>query len=168
MLSTPLLLYSIIPALYLLLTTTSTVEADFALGIGILVYILVLTGDAGLIAPVGIVCILAMLVGNIFNHGLYHGLIPIMNLPYLNAQPAHVMYVTRVVSIMSKRLTYLPQMCRAAELKMLKKRCDSGKVTHHGFPVVRRSFDKHLVGLLSRKALYHVLRDLDSKYIFIT
>ena len=38
------------------------------------IVMLELTGDAGLIAPVGIVCILSMLVGNLFNHGLYHGL----------------------------------------------------------------------------------------------
>jgi chloride channel 7 len=156
------------PGTFAVIGMASFMGGSGRISVMLAVVMLELTGDAGLIAPVGIVCILAMLVGNIFNHGLYHGLIPIMNLPYLNAQPAHVMYVTRVVSIMSKRLTYLPQMCRAAELKMLKKRCDSGKVTHHGFPVVRRSFDKHLVGLLSRKALYHVLRDLDSKYIFIT
>ena len=33
--------------------------------------ILELTADAGLIAPVGITCVIAMLVGNLFNHGTF-------------------------------------------------------------------------------------------------
>lgn len=41
-----------------------------------------LTDDASLIAPVGCATIIATIVGNFFNHGLYHGLIPVMNLPY--------------------------------------------------------------------------------------
>jgi len=123
------------------------------------VVMLELTGDASLIAPVGIVCILAMLVGNGFNHGLYHGLIPVMNLPFLNAQPAKVMYVTRVVAIMSRHLVFLPHMCLPAELKALKLRIDRG-MTHNAFPVVRTQFDRHLVGLLSRKHLVNILEDL--------
>ena len=49
--------------------------------------LLELTDDAAMIAPVGIVCILAMLVGNSFNHGLYHGLIPVFDIPFLNTDP---------------------------------------------------------------------------------
>lgn len=43
-----------------------------------------LTDDVSLIAPVGVACIISMIVGNQFNHGLYHGLIPVFNLPFLN------------------------------------------------------------------------------------
>ena len=49
--------------------------------------LLELTDDASMIAPVGIVCILAMLCGNLFNHGLYHGLIPLIDVPFLNVDP---------------------------------------------------------------------------------
>ena len=52
-----------------------------------------------------------MLVGNMFNHGLYHGLIPVMNIPFLNSLPAHVMYVTRVVSVMSKDISLSAKWC---------------------------------------------------------
>ena len=50
-----------------------------------------------------------MLVGNYFNHGLYHGLIPIMNVPFLNSAPAPLMYVSRVRDIMHKDLFTLMQ-----------------------------------------------------------
>lgn len=39
-----------------------------------------------------------MIVGNMFNHGLYHGLIPVMNLPFLNSEPADVMNLVKVRS----------------------------------------------------------------------
>ena len=120
------------------------------------VVMLELTADAKMIAPVGIVCILAMLVGNIFNHGLYHGLIPIMSLPYLNASPAAVMYVTRVASIMShRRLIWLPRHCTRAELCILVQKFKSKvrKVTHHAFPVLSSDKNHQLVGLLSRMEL---------------
>ena len=35
--------------------------------------IIELTDDASLIGPVGVASIIAMIVGNMFNHGLYHG-----------------------------------------------------------------------------------------------
>ena len=92
--------------------------------------------------------------------GLYHGLIPVMNLPFLNAKPAQVMFVTRVIAIMSKKLTFLPQMAGPPELKLLALRCKNGNVRHHAFPIVRSNFDKHLIGLLSKKALLKCLDDL--------
>ena len=49
--------------------------------------LLELTDDATMVAPVGIVCLFSMIVGNQFNHGLYHGLIPVFNIPYLNPDP---------------------------------------------------------------------------------
>jgi CBS domain-containing protein len=128
------------------------------------VVMLELTADARMIAPVGIVCILAMLVGNMFNHGLYHGLIPIMSLPYLNALPAPVMYVTRVASIMShRRLTWLPRHATRAELQILLQRCKSGKMTHHGFPVVASTSSLILVGLLSRAQLKTLVKQLEEE-----
>ena len=51
---------------------------------------------ASLIGPVGVASIIAMLVGNMFNHGLYHGLIPVMNMPFLNSEAADVMNLVKV------------------------------------------------------------------------
>ena len=68
-----------------------------------------------------------MLVGNYFNHGLYHGLIPIMNVPFLNSEPAPLMYVSRVRDIMHNGTVHLPELCHIGELTMLmnrvKKKC---------------------------------------------
>jgi H+/Cl- antiporter ClcA/CBS domain-containing protein len=153
------------PGTFAVIGMASFMGGSGRISVMLAVVMLELTADAKMVAPVGIVCILAMLVGNFFNHGLYHGLIPVMNLPYLNAQPAQVMYVTRVIAIMSRHLVFLPQMCLPGELHMLKIRYDNAKhsahITHHGFPVVRSSYDKHLVGLLSKNALDHLLRDLE-------
>ena len=156
------------PGTFAVIGMASFMGGSGRISVMLAIVMLELTADAKMIAPVGIVCILAMLVGNAFNHGLYHGLIPVMNLPYLNAKPAHVMYVTRVQAIMSKHLVYLPQHVTLGELKMLELRCKSppwfqsvtNQVTHHGFPVVRSHQDKHLVGLLSREAFEHLLLDI--------
>jgi hypothetical protein len=39
--------------------------------------IIELTNDTNLVAPVGVASIISMIVGNFFNHGLYHGLIAV-------------------------------------------------------------------------------------------
>lgn len=120
--------------------------------------ILELTADAGLIAPVGITCVIAMLVGNLFNHGLYHGLIPLMNLPFLNAAPAPIMFVSRVRDIMNTPVVWLPQHCHISELKVMKMRWskregDFGRVTHNAFPVVVSPTNMQLQGLINREAI---------------
>merc|ERR1711871_1478761 len=125
------------------------------------IVMLELTGDAGLIAPVGLVCILAMLVGNLFNHGLYHGLIPIMNIPYLNAVPAQVMFVSRVTEIMSSNLVCLPQHCSIDQLRVLQMRILKGRCSHNAFPVVVNNFSKMLVGLLSREEMAKIFAHLE-------
>ena len=124
------------------------------------VVMLELTGDAGMIAPVGIVCVISMIVGNLFNHGLYHGLIPVMNIPFLNAIPAQIMYVTRVNTIMSSKLVVLPVIAHINEIKMLQLRMDRGTVTHCGFPVVENTTDLHLVGLLKKEHIGQLLADM--------
>jgi H+/Cl- antiporter ClcA len=125
------------------------------------IVMLELTGDAGLIAPVGLVCILSMLVGNLFNHGLYHGLIPIMNIPYLNAVPAQVMFVSRVTEIMASNLVCLPQHCSVDQLRVLQMRMFKGRCSHNAFPVVKDNFSKELVGLLSRVEMDKIFAHLE-------
>jgi chloride channel 7 len=126
------------------------------------VVMLELTGDVGLVAPVGITCIVAMIVGNMFNHGLYHGLIPIMNLPFLNSEPAQVMYVTRVSEVMSSKVVYLPQHCEESHLRALQKQMESGKITHNAFPVVVGNNNRRLVGLLRSTEMFRLLSHLET------
>ena len=64
-----------------------------------------------------------MLVGNFFNHGLYHGLIPIMNVPFLNSEPAPLMYVSRVRDIMHQGTVHLPELCHIGELTYFDEQC---------------------------------------------
>ena len=124
------------------------------------IVMLELTGDAGMIAPVGIVCIVSMIVGNQFNHGLYHGLIPLMNIPFLNSVPAQVMYVTRVNTIMSNTLVTLPVKCCFQEIQIVFKRMQAGHLTHSAFPVVENDYDLHLVGLLEREHMKQMIEDM--------
>tara|TARA_B100000780_G_scaffold210920_1_gene150829 strand:+ start:17 stop:1267 length:1251 start_codon:yes stop_codon:yes gene_type:complete len=150
------------PGTFAVIGMASFMGGSGRISVMLAIVMLELTGDAGLIAPVGIVCILSMLVGNLFNHGLYHGLIPIMNIPYLNATPAHVMYVSRVSEIMSTKLVVLPQHCTVQQLTVLKKRIDSGRVTHNAFPVIANPYQNTLCGLLQLDHLQVLLNDLNS------
>jgi hypothetical protein len=125
--------------------------------------ILELTADAGLIAPVGITCVIAMLVGNLYNHGLYHGLIPLMNMPFLNASPAPIMFVSRIRDVMNTPVIWLPSQCHIGELKTLRRRYLSGSVTHNAFPVVVSSSNLLLQGLISREGIELAILDFTNE-----
>ena len=101
-----------------------------------------------------------MLVGNSFNHGLYHGLIPIMNVPFLNSAPAPLMYVSRVRDIMHQGVVHLPELCHIGELTMLLKRIKKKKLSHNAFPILETGNTGLLKGLLSRKDFFAVMEDL--------
>jgi H+/Cl- antiporter ClcA len=151
------------PGVFAVIGMSAFMGGSGRISVMLAIVMLELTGDAGLIAPVGLVCILAMLVGNMFNHGLYHGLIPIMNIPYLNALPAQVMYVSRVTEIMGCNVVCLPQHCTITELKVLKVRIEKGRTTHNAFPVVADEFNRTLVGLLRRSEMDKLFAHLDGE-----
>jgi H+/Cl- antiporter ClcA len=150
------------PGTFAVIGMASFMGGSGRISVMLAIVMLELTADAGLIAPVGIVCILSMLVGNMFNHGLYHGLIPIMNIPYLNATPAHVMFVTRVSEIMKTKLVCLPQHCSVGELKILRKRIEMGRCTHNAFPVIESYYHRKLCGLLDTSNLKLLFEHLES------
>lgn len=110
-----------------------------------------LTDDASLIGPVGVASIISMIVGNMFNHGLYHGLIPVMNMPYLNSEPADVMSLVSVGAVMTRPVLCLSVFSKVKDIKDLLHRCDIGEVTHNAFPVVDDEGDgrKKLRGMIS-------------------
>ena len=104
-----------------------------------------------------------MLIGNSFNHGLYHGLIPIMNIPYLNSSPAPLMYVSRVRDIMHWGTVHVPARCHIGELQMLYKRITrkNNPLSHNAFPVVEDPTGKKLLqGLISCKDFLQLMEDL--------
>jgi hypothetical protein len=109
-----------------------------------------LTDDASLIAPVGVASIISMIVGNLFNHGLYHGLIPVQNLPFMNSEPADVMWIVSVVDIMSKEVVALSKSVKPKDIHELVQRCEKGEITHNAFPVVDcASTNRRLRGIVS-------------------
>lgn len=123
--------------------------------------LLELTDDASMIAPVGIVCILSMIVGNLFNHGLYHGLIPVFNIPFLNVDPPPEAKLAMCSDVCARNLVVLPKLCHINEIEDLLDRCyscdkdrnDPRACTHHAFPVVKSKKLHHLVGLITREQL---------------
>ena len=92
-------------------TYSTNVNANIKTTQRLATVLLELTDDVKIIAPVGVACLIAMLVGNRFNHGLYHGLIPLFNLPFLNADPDDLMWLTPVRTIMASGLVTLPKTC---------------------------------------------------------
>merc|ERR1712178_607525 len=49
----------------------------------VVVMLVEITGDPVIILPVGIATLLAVVIGNLFNHGLYHTLIDVQSFPFL-------------------------------------------------------------------------------------
>ena len=125
--------------------------------------LLELTDDASMIAPVGIACLVAMLVGNQLGHGLYHGLIPVFDIPFLNSAPAPLMWLAKVREVMSRKLVVVPSVATLDELKALIARCDKeegeeGRCTHHAFPVVREKGDYTLDGIITLEQVRDAVR----------
>lgn len=118
--------------------------------------IIELTDDASLIGPVGVASIIAMIVGNLFNHGLYHGLIPVMNMPFLNEQPADVMNLISVSDIMTRDVICLPKMAPPALVDEIIAKHDSGEMAHNAFPVIDK-WDPKKPDQLSGKKLRGII-----------
>merc|ERR1711871_702898 len=114
--------------------------------------LLELTGDPFMIAPIGASTIVSMIVGNFFNHGLYHGLVPLFNLPYLNAQPGSLMWISKVEEVMSHHVITVPKLCPVKQLPEFVDRMESGHFTHNAFPVVTGA--KELAGIITRGQLH--------------
>ena len=123
--------------------------------------LLELTEDVTMIAPVGIVCVLSMVIGNLFNHGLYHGLIPVFSIPFLNVDPPEESKLMTVSDVCARNPITLPQLAHIKEIQKLLERCylfdeDSdtpNACSHHAFPVVKSEKNPALVGMITREQL---------------
>ncbi len=150
------------PGMYAVVGMAAFLSGSGRITLMLATVIIELTDDASLIGPVGVASIIAMIVGNMFNHGLYHGLIPVMNMPYLNNEPADVMHLVRVGDIMARDVICLSKMAKPTDIERLIRQCDIGEVTHHAFPVVDDAIEgklrgKTLRGLISLDALRTVM-----------
>jgi CBS domain-containing protein len=114
-----------------------------------------------MIAPVGIVCVLAMLVGNAFNHGLYHGLIPVFDIPFLNTSPPPEARLACAADVMATGVVVVPKFCHMTQLEALLEKCvlsDADRthkdaISHHAFPVVESNKVNKCIGLVTRHQL---------------
>ena len=124
------------PAMYAVVGCAAFLSGSGRITMMLASVIIELTDDASLIGPVGVASIIAMIVGNLFNHGLYHGLIPVMNMPFLNEQPADVMNLISVADVMTRDVICLPKVAPPAVVEELISKYDRGEISHNAFPVV--------------------------------
>lgn len=151
------------PGTYAMVGMASFLGGSGRITVMLATVLLELTDDASMIAPIGIVCVLAMLVGNLRNHGLYHGLIPVFSIPFLNPNPPLEASLAQVQDVMALNLVTLSKTSTVRALEELVVECRKGDtdrtkgITHHAFPVIYSPSDTRLVGLLSRKQLEQAL-----------
>ncbi len=156
------------PGMYAVVGMASFLSGSGRITMMLATVIIELTDDASVIGPVGVASIIAMIVGNLFNHGLYHGLIPVMNMPFLNAEPADVMNLVKVADVMQRDVICLSKMANPKDVKQLIKRCDeTHEITHHAFPVVDEEIKgkmdgKKLRGIISLHNLKLAMKDEDA------
>ncbi len=124
------------PGMYAVVGMASFLGGSTRITMMLATVIVELTDDASLIAPVGVASIISMIVGNVFNHGLYHALIPVLSLPFLNSEPADVMWLVNVVDVMTKDVVVLSRTSSRHSVLDILRKCDSGELSHHAFPVV--------------------------------
>jgi CBS domain-containing protein len=102
-----------------------------------------------------------MVVGDNFNHGLYHALIPIQNLPFLNSEPADVMWLVSVSDVMTRNVKCLGKQVQMGQVARLLERSATGELTHQAFPVVDSDQEGHrkLRGIISLTQLQRAFSD---------
>merc|ERR1712072_174313 len=112
-----------------------------------------LTNDIKMLPPIAFAVIVAIWTGNKINHGLYHALIPMAGIPFVNADPNHVMRFKPVRELMSDTIRTINVQTTYVEIRAL---IHKEEITHNSFPVVNK--DGKLMGLITRSKLSHVLK----------
>ena len=82
-------------------------------------------------------------MGNQFNHGLYHGLIPLFNIPFLNTAPPKMGDCLPISLVMAHPVVTLPATIKRRNLEAFLKIS-----IHNGYPVVNDK--QQLLGFLTR------------------
>ena len=78
-----------------------------------------LTNDIKMLPPIAFAVIVAMWTGNKINHGLYHALIPLAGIPFVNAEPNHIMRYKPVSSLMSDTIRTIREQTTYVEIRSL-------------------------------------------------
>eukprot|EP00808_Paulinella_micropora_P004250 g28650.t1 len=102
------------------------------------VVLLELTNDIKLIPPIAVATLVSMWIGNMFNNGIYHAMMKIQAIPFLNPQPSDSMNYFKVSMVMAKDLVTLPVTVSEGTVvltrEILRKLLDN---THNAYPVVK-------------------------------
>lgn len=104
--------------------------------------------DIKMMPPITFAIIVSMWVGNRINHGLYHALIPIFNIPFLNDGPDFVMKAAHTGEVMSTKLVKMREKMPA---QLVEDILNDQEHNHMAFPVVNKL--NVLKGIVSRERL---------------
>eukprot|EP01046_Picozoa_sp_COSAG06_P002753 COSAG06_NODE_100_length_24132_cov_93.237507_14_plen_1117_part_00 len=153
------------PGVYAVVGMASFLAGSGRITMMFVIVIVELTDDASLLAPVGVASIIAMVVGDHFNHGLYHALIPIQNLPFLNPEPADVMWLVSVSDVMTRNVKCLGKHVQKGEVAKLLEQSAKAELTHQAFPVVDCDQEGHrkLRGIISLTQLQRAFSEANKR-----
>eukprot|EP00928_Gymnodinium_smaydae_P031485 TRINITY_DN23092_c0_g1_i2.p1 TRINITY_DN23092_c0_g1~~TRINITY_DN23092_c0_g1_i2.p1 ORF type:complete len:948 (+),score=176.69 TRINITY_DN23092_c0_g1_i2:58-2844(+) len=123
-----------------------------------------ITGDPLMIFPVGISAMIAVIIGNKFNHGLYHALIDVQSMPYLpdNWQSDQLPANIHVRDMMPRHKPGEPQVLTvpiSGDARAIKETLEHELVRRFnisGFPVVNEK--GAVVGMAERTSLQELLQ----------
>lgn len=102
------------PGTYALIGAAAVMGGSGRITVFLAVVMLELTADVTFMPVIAVTVVLAMWVGNLFNHGLYHSLIPLQGVPFLPRFPHPAQATQPVASVMAKNIVTL-QPCMPAE-----------------------------------------------------
>jgi len=117
-----------------------------------------ITGDPAMIFPVGLATIVAVIVGDYLNHGLYHALLDVQSLPYLpdTWDADHLPFDLRVEDMMPRnKVITIPGEGFRDDVEAAVVEC--AKHGFDGMPVVNRA--GAVIGMAQRSRLELLLKD---------
>jgi chloride channel 7 len=149
----PLGLHEVDPGAWAMVGAAAFWAGSGGVTVTVAIIILEITGDFQRLPPIAVAVIVAKLVGEAINHGLYHSLIHLQHIPFLSDVPEEDMNNVIVEDVMSKPVvTFGP----ADTLQRVNDVLQS--TTHNGFPVIGQHLGRTIVkGLVLRENLLTVL-----------
>lgn len=121
----------------------------------IAIIVLEITGEFSWLPAIGVTVVFAKWTGDYFNHGVYHSLIHLKNLPFLEEASVGALHGMTAADVMSSPVQKIELLSRVDIVRDLLKR-----TTHNGFPVVDSLHNGgRLVGVARRRYLAPWCRD---------
>jgi chloride channel 7 len=142
------------PGLYAVIGSAAFMGGSGRITLFLATVLLELTNDIRLVAPIGVVTLVSMLVGNWYNHGLYHGLVSLLDIPFLNTNPSPITRITPVRWIMATPVSSVRSEMTKSEIEAV---LEGNR--HNGFPVTLHGGE--LAGLMSRRSLVRCIRHIE-------